>query len=82
MERILSQQRIRHFKILEYIFRLRCIGVAMGGKGAIPPPKFLENIVIFCFEKRFSKQNSVIRLKSNISPPSQSFWADYATATM
>ena len=33
------------------------------------PPKFLENIVILCFERRFSKQNSVIRLKSNIVPP-------------
>jgi len=27
------------------------------------PTKFLENIVILCFEKRFSKQSSVIRLK-------------------
>jgi len=33
------------------------------------PLKFLENIVIFCFEKRFSKQNSAIRIKSNILPP-------------
>ena len=32
-------------------------------------PKFLENIVILCFEKRFSKRNSVIRLKSNILAP-------------
>jgi len=32
------------------------------------PPKFVENIVILCFESFFSKQNSVIRLKSNISP--------------
>jgi len=30
------------------------------------PPKFLENIVILCFERRFSKQNSAIRLKSSI----------------
>jgi len=30
------------------------------------PPKFLENIAILCFERRFSKQNSVIRLKQNI----------------
>jgi len=29
-------------------------------------PKFLENIVILCFERRFSKQNVVIRLQSNI----------------
>jgi len=33
------------------------------------PPKFSENIVILCFERHFSKQNSVIRLKSNILPP-------------
>jgi len=32
----------------------------------MPPPKFVENIVILCFEKRFSKQNSVVRLKLNI----------------
>jgi len=35
-------------------------------KGAMPPPKFVKNIVILCFERRFSKQNSVIRLKLNI----------------
>ena len=35
-------------------------------QGAMPPPKFVENIVILCFERRFSKQNSVIRLKLNI----------------
>ena len=34
------------------------------------PPKCLENIVTLCFEKRFSKQNSVIRLKSyTLTPP-------------
>jgi len=32
-------------------------------------PKFLENIVILCFERRFSKQNAVIRLKSNVLAP-------------
>jgi len=37
-----------------------------GGKGAMPPPKFLVNIVILCFERPFSKQNSVIRQKLNI----------------
>ena len=36
-----------------------------GAKGAMPP-KFLENMVILCFERRFSKQNSVIHLKSSI----------------
>ena len=34
-------------------------------KGVMPPPKLVENIVILCFERRFSK-NSVIRLKLNI----------------
>jgi len=37
------------------------------------PPKFLENIVILCFERRFSKQNRVIRLKSNILVPQKEF---------
>jgi len=33
------------------------------------PPKFLENMVLLCFERRLSKQNSVIRLKSSILAP-------------
>jgi len=38
-----------------------------------------------CFERRYHEQNSVIRLKSNILPPTnfigpQDFWAGYATA--
>jgi len=45
------------------------IGVAKGGPKGHGPPKCLENIVILCFERRFSKQNSVIRLKTNIFPP-------------
>ena len=32
------------------------------------PQIFLENIVILCFERLFSKQNSVICLRSNILP--------------
>jgi len=40
----------------------------------MPLPKCLENIVILCFEKRFSKENSVIRLKSNILPPKFLGW--------
>ena len=43
-----------------------------GGKGAYPQT-FLEKIVISCFERRFSKQNSVIRLKSNILAPQKIF---------
>ena len=38
------------------------IGVARGAKGPLPP-KILENIVILCCERRFSKQNNV---KSNV----------------
>jgi len=40
--------------------------LSQGDKGAMALPKFLENIIILCFERRFSKQNSVIRLQSNI----------------
>jgi len=60
------------------VIDLCCIGVARGVNGAMPH-KFLEHIVILYFERRFSKQNSVIRLKSNIWPP-PFFWAGYATA--
>jgi len=41
----------------------------------MPPPKFLKSITILCFERRFSKQSSVIRLKSNIlAPPKLLGW--------
>jgi len=53
---------------------------SQGRKGAMVPPKLLENIVILCVERRFSKQNSVIRLKSNILAPSPNFCAGYDTA--
>ena len=44
-----------------------CVMRSQGGpKEPCPPPQFLENIVILCFERRFSKQNSAIRLKSSI----------------
>jgi len=42
---------------------------SQGGQRGHGPPKFLEHIVILCFERRFSKQNSDIRLKSSILPP-------------
>jgi len=42
------------------------IGVARGRQRGHGSLKFLENIVILCFERRFSKQNVVIRLQSNI----------------
>jgi len=51
---------------------------SQGGKGAMVLPRFFKNIVILCLRSAFSKQNSVIRLKSNICPP-QNFYAGYAT---
>ena len=54
------------------------IGVDRGRPKGPCPPKFLENIVILCFETRFSKQNSTIRLKWNILVP-PNFWSGYAT---
>jgi len=37
------------------------------------PLQFLEHIANLCFDRRFSKQNSVIRLKSNILATHQIF---------
>jgi len=36
-------------------------------------PQFLQHIVILCFERRYPKQNGVIRLKSNTFGPLQIF---------
>jgi len=52
--------------ILSFFNTMEPIGVARGAKWPMATPKFLENIAILCFERRFSKQNSVIRLESNI----------------
>ena len=41
---------------------------SQGGLKVHVPPKFLEHIIILWLERRFPKQNSVIRLKSNILP--------------
>jgi len=54
------------------------IGVAKGGQRGHGRQR-LENIVILWFERRFSKKNSVIRLKLNILAP-QNFWTGNATA--
>jgi len=54
------------------------IGIARGGAKRQCHPKFLENLAILCFEWRFSEENSVFRLKSNILPP-PNFSASYAT---
>ena len=50
-----------------------CIAVARGGQWGHAPPKFLEHTVILCFERRFPKQNSFIRLKSNSVAPLKFF---------
>jgi len=54
------------------------MGVAKGGGKGAMPPKWLEFIVIFCFERRYPKQNSAFCLKSNILVP-PNFCAVYAT---
>ena len=43
-------------------------------KWAMLPLKSVENIVILCFERRFSKQNSVIRLKLSIFAYTAEYW--------
>jgi len=42
---------------------------SQGGQRGHALLKFLENTVILCFERRFFKQNSVIRLKSDSLAP-------------
>jgi len=53
------------------------IGVARGGAKGVMLPKIFGKHRHLGFERRFSKQNSVIRLKSNILAPPK-FWAHYA----
>jgi len=43
------------------------------------PPKFLEYLVILCFERQYPIQNIVASLKSKIFAPKKT-WAGYATA--
>ena len=52
---------------------------SQGAKGPCSPT-FLERSHL-CLERRFSKQNSVIRLKSNILP-TPNFWAGYAIGSL
>jgi len=55
---------------------------SQGGPKGPWPPKFLENIVILYFEKRFSKQNGVIRLKSNVLPTAKCLgWLRHCIST-
>ena len=62
-------------------FGVACIGIARG-QGSHSPLNFY-NAVILCLdsERRFSKQNSVICLRSNILPP-PNFWAGYTIISL
>ena len=44
---------------------------SQGVQGGQESPKFLAYAFILCFETLYPKQNSAIRLKSNILPPQQ-----------
>jgi len=57
--------------------RVRSIGVARGEQRG-RAPKIFRKYSIFVLWEAFSKQNSVIRLKSNILPL-PNFWAGFAT---
>jgi len=66
--------------------KLPAIGEARGGAQGAMAPKFLACIVILCFERRYPKQNTVARLKSNILSPKKclappKIWAGYDTTT-
>jgi len=41
---------------------------SQGGQRGHDPPKCLKHIVILCFEMRYPKQNSIIRLKYILAP--------------
>jgi len=47
--------------------------VAVRGGKRTTPPKFLQNLLILCFERRLSKHNSVDRLESHILTPTHFF---------
>jgi len=66
---VLVEQNSLLKSFLSELFSTLRIGIASGGLKVPCPPKFLEHIVMLCFERRFSKHNSVIRLKSYILPP-------------
>jgi len=56
---------------------------SQGGQRGHAPQKCLEHIVILCFERHFSKQNSYSPKIKHFGPPimcPQNFWAGYATA--
>jgi len=50
---------------------------SQGSTNRVMPPKFLENKVILCFERRYPKQNSVFRRELNNFAPTN-FCAGYA----
>jgi len=56
-----------------------------GGQGRMVSHKVLGYLVILCFERQYSKRNTVARLKSNVLTPKffapQKVLAGYATVT-
>jgi len=54
--------------------------LSQGSPGGHELHKFLEYLVILCFERRYPKQNSAASLKSN-NLASPKFWSGYATAS-
>jgi len=66
---MIKSKRLRMATVNDRLSHRRC----QGGPKRPCPPKFLEYVVILCFQSRFSKQNSVIRLKSNIFSPKMFF---------
>ena len=55
--------------IADVCYLLVSTWVAWRGLGRNGPSKYLEHVVILCFERWYPKKNNVIRPKSNISPP-------------
>ena len=67
----------RYVTLSIYYYYVTFIGVARGWPRGPWPPKCSEHMVILCLERRYPKQNSVIRRKSNILAP-PNFWAGCA----
>jgi len=61
--------KIRRVRVEKYAYYVHRSSQG-GAKGAMARPNVWKTVIL-CFGRRFSKQNSVVRLKSNISAPSK-----------
>jgi len=76
-----SKSSNARFKVGTTTKRCHTHRCSQGGPKGPCTPKFLENVVILCFERNFSKQNSVIR--SNIlAPPKFLGWLHHWSHTV